>query len=182
MKSTTTLDNIEYRKLKPSESADYRAIRLESLNEYPNSFGSTYEEQKQKNKLSFETFIEESNPECLIVGAWHHEKLIGICGFYRLTEKGSKHRGEIIQMYVQSKYQGRSIGYNLLRATVSNVFKISELRQIELEVISTAKRASKIYGKIGFNEYSVKKRFDNNKNTYSEHKLMVLFRNDMDFS
>jgi len=85
-------------------------------------------------------------------------------------------------MYIKSKYQGKSIGFNLLRATVSNVFKISELRQIELEVISTAHRAIKIYGKIGFKEYSVKKRFDSNKDAYSEHKLMVLFRHDMNFS
>lgn len=85
-------------------------------------------------------------------------------------------------MYVQSKYQGRSIGFNLLKATVSNVFKISELRQIELEVISTANRAIKIYGKIGFKEYSVKKRFDSNKDACSEHKLMVLFQNNMKLS
>ena len=103
------MKKIEYRKLRSSESKKYRFLRLESLEKYPNSFGSKYEEQKQREKLAFENFIEQSNPECFIIGAILQDKLIGICGFYRHTDIDCNHRGEIIQMYVQPEYQGNQI-------------------------------------------------------------------------
>ena len=127
---------MEYRKLKPEESGKYRLIRLESLQKYPHSFGSKYEIESQKTKLAFEKFIEESNPDCLIVGALKIDKLIGICGFYRLQGQYTKHRGEIIQMYVQQEHQGKRIGYNLLKATVAIGFRLKDLEQIELQVMT----------------------------------------------
>ena len=46
----TNFNNIEYRKLKPEEAKKYRRLRLESLEKYPNSFGSKYSEGKKKTK------------------------------------------------------------------------------------------------------------------------------------
>ena len=172
------VENIIYRKLKPEESNKYRSIRLESLQKYPNSFGSIYEEQKQKSKLSFEHFIEASNPDCLIIGAFQQEDLIGICGFYKHQDKRSSHRGEIIQMYVQTEYQGKYVGYNLLKATVSIGFQFDGLEQIELEVMTDVKAANKVYEKVGFKECGIQRRFYKKDGIYFDQRLMVLYRNE----
>lgn len=169
------MDKITYRKLKQKESKDYRFIRLESLEKYPSSYGSTAEKEKQKAKLAFENYIETSDPENFIVGAILQETLIAICGFHRL--KGDrKHRGEIIQMYVQPKHQGKQIGFNLLEATITEAFKIRALEQIELQVISDLKPANKIYEKIGFQECGLQKRFYKKHEKYFDLRLMVLYR------
>jgi len=172
------MDNITYRKLNPEEAEKYRQLRLESLQKYPNSFGSTYAEQMQRAKLSFEKFIEESNPECIIIGALQHDRLIGICGFYRQQDERTKHRGEIIQLYVQPEYQGDNVGYNLLKTTVAIGFKIEELEQIELEVMTDVKAANRIYEKIGFKECGVQKHFYKKAGNYFDQRLMILFRNN----
>ncbi|MEM6736706.1 MAG: GNAT family protein [Bacteroidota bacterium] len=170
------IEKIEYRKLKSNESKKYRFLRLESLKKYPNSFGSKYEEQKQREKLSFENFIENSNPECFIVGALHQDMLIGICGFYRHKDNYCNHRGEIVQMYVQPKYHGNQIGFNLLNTTITEAFKIEELEQIELQVMSNIKPANKIYEKIGFQESGIQKRFYKKNGVYFDQRLMTFYR------
>ena len=170
------MEKIEYRKLKSNESKKYRFLRLESLEKYPNSFGSKYKEQKEREKLAFENFIENSNPECFIIGALHQDRLIGICGFYRYNDKRCKHRGEIIQMYIQPKYQGNQFGLNLLKATIIEAFKIEELEQIELEVMSDVKPANKIYEKIGFQECGIQRKFYKKDGKYFDQRLMILFR------
>lgn len=43
--------NIEYRNLSPHESSIYRAIRLESLEKFPASFGAQYQEALQLEKF-----------------------------------------------------------------------------------------------------------------------------------
>jgi len=116
-------ENIEYRKLESNESKKYRFLRLESLEKYPNSFGSKYVEQKQREKLTFENYIENSNSECFIVGAFDHDDLISFCGLHRLKDENCRHRGEIIQMYVQPIHQGKQIGFNLLKQTIAEAFK-----------------------------------------------------------
>ena len=171
-------ENMEYRKLKPEESGKYRLIRLESLQKYPHSFGSKYEIESQKTKLAFEKFIEESNPDCLIVGALIIDKLIGICGFYRLQGQYTKHRGEIIQMYVQPEYQGKSVGYDLLKATGSIGFQLENIEQIELEVMTDIKAANRIYEKVGFEECGIQRKFYKKEENYLDQRLMILYRDD----
>lgn len=172
------MDKVEYRKLKPHESKDYRYLRLESLEKYPNSFGSKYEEQKQKEKLAFENYIETSNPECFIVGAILQDAVIAICGFYRLKDN-CKHRGEIIQMYVQPGHQGNQIGYKLLKNTITEAFRIKGLEQVELQVISDLKAANKVYEKIGFKECGLQKRFYKKDEAYYDLRSMVIYRDNV---
>jgi len=170
------LKNIMYRKLRPEESAIYREIRLESLKNYPNSFGSQYEEQKQRPKLSFETFIEDANSECIIVGAVFEDSLIGICGLYQLQDSRSRHRAEIIQMYVKPEYQGNKVGYNLLKETIRIGFEIDTVEQIELEVMTDVNAANHIYEKAGFTECGIRQNIYKIDGNYFDQRMMILYR------
>lgn len=174
------LDEIIYRKINPNEAKLYRKIRLECLKNYPNRFGSSYEQQKQKPKLGFENYIEKSHPEKFVVGAFYQNKIIGICGFHRHNDKRCKHRGEIIQMYVKESNQGNGIGFNLLQKTIDEGFKINGLTQIELGVVTNVKAACRIYEKAGFKEAGLLKNFfyvnDDSNGSYLDERLMVLFK------
>jgi len=170
------LGGVKYRKLNPEESKDYRLLRLESLQKYPNSFGSNYEDQKQREKLAFENFIENADPESFIFGAFEEGNIIGICGFYRNKDENCRHRGEIIQMYVQTQCQGNQVGFNLLSETVLEAFKLKGLEQIELEVMTTVKAANKIYEKLGFQEFGVQKNLYKKEGVYFDQRFMILFK------
>jgi len=102
--------------------------------------------------------------------------LIGICGLYIHTEEKSKHRAEIIQMYVQPEYQGNTIGFYLLEETVRIGFECKDVEQIELEVMTDVKAANKIYEKIGFKECGVRQHFYKKNEKYFDQRLMILLR------
>jgi len=144
---------ITYRKLGAADANLYREIRLESLREHPDSFGSLYEEQKELPKLKFESLLEDPVDASFMVGAFDGETLIGICGFLPFIpsdEHGFQKAGVIIQVYVKSTYSGRKIGVSLMKAVVDAAFKLPDVEQIVLEVVDINIAAIRVYEQAGF--------------------------------
>ncbi|PCH96753.1 MAG: GNAT family N-acetyltransferase [Bacteroidetes bacterium] len=167
---------ITYRKLSSKDLVDYREIRLESLKEYPDSFGASYEDQKIKKKLGFEEYIEQEHPDKFIVGAFDNTQLVGICGFFREDNAKRMNAGEIIQMYVKSKYQSNKVGYWLLQATLDEALRIKEIDNVELGVYASNQSANTLCEKAGFEEYGFKENQFNDRGTQLNRRLMVLSR------
>ncbi|RKF18043.1 GNAT family N-acetyltransferase [Alginatibacterium sediminis] len=101
---------LDFRELLPFESANYRALRLKSLKEYPQCFGSNYVEQKKLEKLYFEEHIEQSSCNARMLGAFNDNQLLGICA---LTANDSSLL-TITQMYVCRSVQGQGVAQGLL--------------------------------------------------------------------
>jgi ribosomal protein S18 acetylase RimI-like enzyme len=149
---------ITYRKLDAADSKRYREIRLESLKVHPESFGSTYEEQRQLPKLKFESLLEQPVDASFMVGAFDQGTLIGICGFLPFIpsdEHGFQYAGVIIQVYVKSSYSGRKIGPNLVKAVIDEAFKLADIEQIILEVAEGNTSAIRVYEQAGFRTYKI---------------------------
>lgn len=168
--------NIQIRKLQPNESISYREIRLTCLKNYPENFGSNYLDEKVKEKLFFQGHIEQSNPDNFVIGAFYKGSLMGISGFNRYDNIKTKHRGRIIQVYVDPEYQGQNIGSSIIKPTLVEAFKISGIEQIEIDVLTTNTKAEMVYNKIGFKEYGVQKNFLKIGSTYYDCKMMVIFK------
>lgn len=166
--------DIHFRKLLPADAKQYREIRLEALKNYPESFGSSYEEESALPKLNFEINIEQKVAGKFIVGAFDGESLIGICGFVHEERIKVRHRGLIIQMYIQPAYQGKKFGLQLLQATTGEAFKIPEVEQIVLGVITHNISAIKTYQQAGFKEFGVHPNYLKIGNRYYDERLMVL--------
>src|SRR6266516_304449 len=98
------------RKLQSHESSIYREIHLACLKNASDNFGSTYEEEVLITKLKFETYIENDSQEHFMFGAFDDGKLIGITGFNRIERQRAMHRGEVVQVYVDSNYRGQNVG------------------------------------------------------------------------
>lgn len=141
--------NYIIRELKSSESKKYREIRLEALREYPEYFGSNYNEQCKLEKLYFERIIEENFSNGLMVGAFLDTDLIAICGVSFNTHLIPK-AGELIQMYVQKKYQGNNISKELITFIFENVKKQKGIESIVLDVNKNNVFAIRTYINCGF--------------------------------
>jgi RimJ/RimL family protein N-acetyltransferase len=168
---------IQIRKLLPNESISYREIRLQCLKNYPEFFTTNYEDEKTKDKLFFQPYIEQSHTSNFVIGAFHKESLIGISGFNRHDRKKTNHGGIIIQVYVKPEYQGKNIGSDMIRFTLNEAFKIAGIEQVEIGVISINEKADKIYKNLGFETYGMHKNFLKIGNSYYDHKLMMIFKN-----
>jgi RimJ/RimL family protein N-acetyltransferase len=168
---------ISFRKLLPHESQIYREIRLECLKNFPDWFGSTYDEQILLPKLAGEITIEEAKPEKFILGAFADKSLIGICGFTKETRKKTRHRAEITQVYLKPDFQSKKIGQQMILAMVTEAFANPEVEQLELGVETNNHPAIRVYEKAGFERFGHIKNYFKNAGKYFDEYLMVLYRN-----
>lgn len=170
--------NIQIRKLQPGEAALYRETRLACLKNAPDRFGSTYEEEARTPKLKFEVFIEKAASEQFMFGAFDQEQLIGIVGFERVERQRARHRGEVVQMYVDEHYRGQNIGEKLLRSLIEQAFQLEGIEQLQLSVISGNQAAIKLYEKIGFKAFGLQPRYFKVGNHYMDLQFMQLFKSE----
>jgi RimJ/RimL family protein N-acetyltransferase len=175
------MTNITYRVLYPADASAYRALRLEALQNNPNGFGTTYEEESIKPKLAFENYIEQQTPGKFIAGAFDGETLMGICGFAGDDTKRNRHKGTIIQMYVRPAYSGRRIGLALLQATMNAAFALPGVEQLVLGVVTANIRAVKVYEQAGFETLGTQRNyFKDEDGSYLHQQFMVLYKDGLD--
>ncbi|MEM7375543.1 MAG: GNAT family protein [Bacteroidota bacterium] len=167
---------IIYRKLDASEVDSYHDIRLTCLQEHPDSFGTTYEEEINKEKLKFDEYLARDDPQNFIMGAFEEALCIGICGFIREEGKRSCHRGHLVQIYVRKKYQGRGIGKELIARTIKKAFDELAVEQILLGVITDNAQANKVYEKLGFAEYGLIREYLKLEDRYLDKRLMIIYK------
>lgn len=140
--------NIEYRKLMSHESKIYRMVRLESLEQFPESFEVSYLESLNTEKLRMETDIENQTPEKFVFGAFENQKLIGMCAFV----KNENNSGSIYQMYVNKNFQGKNVGSGLVQTVLNVAREKLGVTEIYLEVTHQNESAYHLYKKNGFKE------------------------------
>jgi RimJ/RimL family protein N-acetyltransferase len=170
---------ISYRKLISGDETAYRRLRLECLKNFPEKFGSGYEEEAKVSKLKFEGFIENQSAVNFMYGAFAPDgNLIGIVGFARSDREKTRHRGEVVQMYVDPRFGGQGIGERLLRELIVAAFKLKDVESLELTVVADNTPAVKLYEKLGFKVFGVQKNYFKAGAKYWDQMFMQLFRAD----
>lgn len=147
------------RPLDANDKALYRQARLECLSYFPDRFGSTYAEESRKPELYFETLLANNTTDHFMLGAFDAEKCIGLCGFIRESRNRTRHRGELVQMYVHPKYQGKGIAGRLIQHTIDKAFSTEGIEQIVLSAVADNERAVSLYGRYGFEVYGRAKNY-----------------------
>lgn len=171
---------IVYRRLQPKDAESYRAARLECLKNFPDRFGSTFEEESRQPKLKFEKIIEEDETDNFMFGAFADGKLIGIAGFSRAERRKTAHRGEIVQMYVNPDFRGQAVGENLLQNVIEEAFALTGIESVELSVVADNAAAIKLYEKLGFKAYGWQKNYFKDGERYWDQQFMQLLKEDYD--
>ena len=163
---------MEMKILEPKDAVIYREIRLAALKENPEAFSSSYEEEKEyplesfKNRLNFDHFF--------TFGAFVENKLVGVVTLLVETKIKTKHRANIVAMYVDPENRKSGIGRQLMTAAIKKATEIREVEQIYLSVNSSNEPAKKLYNSLGFKTYGIDKNGLKIGDTYFDEELMVL--------
>jgi RimJ/RimL family protein N-acetyltransferase len=167
---------IAYRKLSTAESKLYRAIRLESLQAHPESFGSTFQEQSTLPRLMFERAIEQADEGRFVIGAFDQGRLIGICGFVLAGSDSDAlpDTGTIIQTYVRPSHSGRKIGIHLTRAVIREAFNSPTVQKLILDVKKGNLPALRVYQQAGFQIHEEPD--EKTEGAYDRSYQMILYR------
>ncbi|MEH2289759.1 GNAT family N-acetyltransferase [Nostoc sp.] len=142
------------RKLTKYDAEDYRQIRLEALYKNPDSFGTSYSEEKIKTIEQFQDRIPENNNN-FILGCFEDKKLIGIVAFHQESRIKLRHKAYISSMYVQQEYRRKGIGKLLLNELIERAKAINEVELLLLDIVKNNFFAKQLYLLLGFQIYGV---------------------------
>lgn len=151
----------------------YQTLRLQALKEFPTSFGSSYELEKNSTSLEIKEKLQQ-NENRFTIGTFLNGKLVGILTFKRETAIKTNHKGSIFGVYVDSRFQKKGIGKKILADTISYLKTIEGLEQINLTVNSTNRAAIRLYTEFGFENFGYEKNALKFKNEYFDEGWMVL--------
>lgn len=163
---------MDIKRLDESHATEYRFLRLNSLKNHPEAFGSSFEEE-MLNSISFYKQRLMSD-DSLTLGAFIDDRLVGMITLRYGNHKKTKHSGHIHAMYVDGDYQQQGIGFALVQGVIDEA-KIRGVINLFLTVTSTNQKAIRLYEKCGFFIYGIEKRELYVNETYYDSLLMAQY-------
>lgn len=161
------------RRLVPQDAENYLTLRLKALQNSPEAFGSTYEEEKDYTVDKYKTRFQSENS--LTFGAFENGLLVGIITLVTEQRIKLRHRATIVAMYVSPDMRGLGIGKALIIEAMNKAKDLQDIEQIYITVVTTNKAAKKLYSLLGFEVFGTEKRALKLNETYFDEYLMVLF-------
>lgn len=137
------------RDLAPEDAAAWAALRRESLESHPLTFGSAVPDDPAD---LLDVFLERlASPEVSVVlGVCDEASLVGIVGVRRSTGKKERHKALIWGLYVRPRSRGRGAGDLLMRRAIARARSWHGVEQLQLSVSDVAMGARRLYDRHGF--------------------------------
>lgn len=150
---------IGLRVLGAADAAAYRALRLRSLREHPDSFTSLHAEEKRRPLAEARARIARGPArENFVLGAFDGDgAMIGIAGLERMARRQERHKARLFGVYVAAEHGGKGIGKALVRAVIARARRIRGLAQVHLTVTRSNPAAVRLYRREGFKVYGVER-------------------------
>ena len=173
MTDSLAFETILYRQLKSRDAAIYRALWLDALHLAPSSFGSSFEEEQEKEASEFARAIERN----AIFGAWNGTRgLVGTVGLSVRAGPKTRHKAVLFRLFVAPDWRAKGIGYALVQQVVHEARSSVEAVQLTVATQNTA--AVRLYGTCGFREYGLERRALKVGDDYVDEYLMELTFDD----
>lgn len=165
---------LKVRTLTVDDADEYRALRLRALREEPEAFGSSWEEESARPPEMAIARLQATN-QVAFGGFDDHGNLAGMVWLLRHDGIKSRHKADVISMYVASEVRGQGLGRMLLEAAIARARETPGLEQLLLAVVTTNAAAHKLYRSLGFEPYGREPLALKLGDRYLDEEMMVLF-------
>ncbi|QUL54844.1 GNAT family N-acetyltransferase [Paenibacillus tritici] len=163
------------RTLAPSDAESYRALRLQSLQQHPEAFLSSYESEV---KLSTETtrIKLDSSDEHFTLGAFldGEQRLVGMATLFRESRPKIQHKAHVYAVYVDPDARKHGTGRALMLELIARAKAAPGLELLTLTVTSNNVPAKRLYESLGFIRYGTEPKAMKLGSEYLDEDLMVL--------
>ena len=151
----TRAGDITVRRLGPDDAARYQALRLRGLEEHPESFTSSAQEEAARPLQWAQDRLRgvAERPHDLFLGAFRAGMLLGIVGLQGRYRPKERHNATVVGMYVVPEVSGQGVGRLLMQALLQEAALIPGLEQLDLTVTEGNDAARTLYARCGFVEW-----------------------------
>jgi ribosomal protein S18 acetylase RimI-like enzyme len=140
------------RRLVPDDAGRLQALRLRGLQELPEAFASSYEDERDKPIADVAATL-VVNADRAVFGAFDVDELVGVVGLRRETLRKLAHKAIVNGLYVAASHRGRGIGRKLFKAIFSHAHTLGGIRQLTLIASAGNDNAIRLYESVGFRVY-----------------------------
>ena len=149
---------MQIRTLVPPDAATFVALRLRGLQECPEAFASSFEEEASTPLPEIEKRLQPKH-DSAIFGAFENEELQALVGLQRESMVKLAHKAFIWGMYVAPDFRTRGVGSLILQHALRHAATVLGVRQVNLGVNTRNLAAVALYRKLGFVEYGLERGF-----------------------
>lgn len=145
------------RVLDEADAETYRALRLRMLQEHPDAFTSSYEEEEAKTLATVEERLRarDAPPARFVLGAFSESgALLGSVGLAVEPRLKQRHKALLFGMFTSPETRNQGVGRALLAECIERAARIDGLEQIELTV-TDGNAAERLYASMGFERFGV---------------------------
>ena len=165
---------MQVRVLKPKDAKEYWGLRLLTLNQHPDAFLLTLEEEQKRLYPIKRISALLKDPTRLTIGAFIDDRLIGTITLQKETYKKIKHKASVLSFFIEDAYRNKGIGRRLLTEVI-NVSRRLEIEQLLLAVVSTNTGAIALYESMGFTVFGLEKKALKVNGQYFDEQHMIFY-------
>lgn len=136
---------IKIGRLPEFEWKKYKEIRLNALKNDSIAFGSSYEEEKDREDEVWRTRIKDA-----LFALNSENEPVGLLAFLFNTRVKTKHRADIFSVFVTPEYRGIGIGKKLMNEALRMIKENKKVIKVNLTVNPLQIPAVKLYESFGF--------------------------------
>ncbi len=164
---------IKIRLLNENDAEEYKERRIEALQNHPEAFSSSVEEELEYSIKVHASRLRAVN--AYTFGAFEEDKLVGVVTLVTEIKQKLKHRSDIFAMYVTPQVRRHGVAKQLMNAAIEKAKEIGGVEQVYLTVSSNNIAAKNLYESIGFIIIGSDLRAMKMGDTYIGEDLMALY-------
>lgn len=143
-------DDIEIVELLPEEWHLYRDLRLESVYNNPEAFGTSYKEELLVTEDEWKYRLSHN-----MLFAKYKDQVVGMIGAVLNTAEKKKHLALVISFYVSPEFRNQGVGAKLLSAIIDRLKTFNYVKIIMLYVTTKQLAVINLYKKFKFHIHGV---------------------------
>jgi GNAT superfamily N-acetyltransferase len=149
------MTDIQIRPLGPADVQVFQRLRLRGLQDAPEAFGSTYEEDAAMPPAVVAERLTHTRtvPANVVFGAWQGAALVGFVGCFQQAKHKTRHTASVWGTYVAPEVRGTGIGRRLMDQLITEVRQWPDVARLTLSVVERAGPARRLYASVGFVEF-----------------------------